>query len=60
MEVIKSSRFWLALVIIVAGVVMAIMKVEGISGKEVLLFGGGLLSGFGVAKSKKIGNGGDT
>jgi hypothetical protein len=57
MEVVKSSRFWLALAIIIAGTVMAILKVEGVEGKDVILGATGLLAGFGVAKSKKLGNG---
>jgi hypothetical protein len=54
MEVLRSSRFWLALAILIAGTVMAVLKVEGVLGKDVLLTAAGFLGGFGVAKTKGV------
>lgn len=49
MDVIKSSRFWLALAIIVGAVVLAV--VGRVSGTEALTVGSALLAGFGVGKA---------
>ncbi len=55
MDVIKSSRFWLALVILGGGFTLAFMKI--IPGSEILAAAVGILGGFGVAKTKKLGGG---
>lgn len=49
MEVIKSSRFWLALIIILGAFVLAVLKL--ISGSEAIAATVGILGGFGVAKA---------
>ena len=55
MEVLKSSRFWLALAIIASGTIMAIYGVKGVEGGDVLSNALALMVGFGVAKTKKLG-----
>jgi hypothetical protein len=57
MEVLNSSRFWIAALIIVAGTTMAIIGVAGVAGMDVITHGLAILAGFGVAKTKKIGGG---
>lgn len=49
MDVIKSSRFWLALLLI--GGAIALAMAGKIAGTEALSWGAALLAGFGVAKS---------
>lgn len=49
MDVIKSSRFWLALVVILGAIVLAVLKL--ITGGEAVATALGVLGGFGVAKA---------
>lgn len=49
MDVIKSSRFWLALLLIAGAITLAALG--KVSGQEALSWGAALLAGFGVAKA---------
>ena len=56
MDVIKSSRFWIAIVILI---LMGIALVMGkVTGGETIAAALGILGGFGVAKTNKMGEGG--
>lgn len=52
MDVLKSSRFWMAAIILVGAFGLAFLN--RITGGEALATAIGILGGFGVAKTEKI------